>query len=501
MKTGPRGLAESGDPLSHRIALFVATAACLFLIAVQLGWVSPFEYAWGFTLWQYLPPVGSFVLALLLAVLCWPATRARLLLGLAELHGRLAPLRALRWLGMIALPALLWIVRERIYLGDSKILLFALASRDTLFYFPDVGATFLMKSAFDLGRVVGWGGVPALQALICLAAVPALFAFAHVARYLTPNAAWRAFALSLLVLGGVSRIYAGHVEVYSVVLIGLGLYFWASLAHLRGRCGWMLPCLALGIGLWIHLCFLFLIPSLLLLPMMTEPARPLRSRLVQWSTGLTVAAAPMVVFLLLLVVLGLGEDVWLAWAKLVNWSEVEATGRQHYETVWIQLPWEAESGTKYSLYSRLHLKYLGNSFFLLAPSAVPVVLAYAVFATRRLWSTPEAAFLSTASLAMLLYASIVRPVFGPYEWDLFTVTAVCLAALAGHLLASSTPSSALVHLCLLLTGATLLLVAVPWIAVGARAHRDAGPFAIDALHASPDGSFYDDFVRRLEPWL
>jgi hypothetical protein len=503
MTTGPRVAAQPGEPIAHRIALYAAVAFCLFSILVQLGWLSFFQYTWGFTLWQYLPPPLAYGLALLLFALCWRAPRARLLRALSRLRdaSRHRAARPLVWLALLAMPPLLWLTRERIFLGDSKILLFALAKKDTLFYFPDVGATYLIKASFDFGRSFGWGGVAGLQAFVCLTSIPALLCFLRVGSYLAPSAGWAVFATCLMVLGGMPRIYAGHVEVYSVVLIGVGLYFWSSLAYLRGRCRWTLPCLALGLGLWIHFCFLFLIPSLLVLTTIADPGRPPRRRVVQWTFGLAVAALPLIAFLALLVLSGNGRDVVLAVNKLIAWAEV-TSGRELYETVWIQPPWErTETGTKYTLYSWLHLKYLANSFFLLAPAAVPVVLAYAIFSLRRLWSTPEAAFLSTASLAMIVYASIVRPVFGPYEWDLFIVTAICLAALAAHLLAHTSPSASLVHLCVVFVGATVLLVAIPWVMIGTHVHRPAGPFAIDALHASPDGSFYDDFVRKLAPWL
>jgi hypothetical protein len=327
-----------------------------------------------------------------------------------------------------------------------------------------------------------------------------LFCYVKVGTYLAPSRGWAAFATALILLGGVTRIFAGHIEVYSIVLISLGAYFWASLAYLRGRCGWMLPCLALGVGLWVHLCFLFLIPSLLLLPLLAEPPCPWRERMAQWVRGLVVIAIPTLLFFLLLWLTGHGGDLQQALTKMINWSEV-GSGREHYETVWIR-PWgEAESGTKYVLFSRLHLKYLVNSFFLLAPAALPVVFAFGILSFRRFYSTPPATFLSAASLPMIVYASIVRPVFGPYEWDLFTVTAVCLAALAAHLLATLPDSTSLAHLCTVLVGATLLLVTIPWVVVGAFIHQPAGPFAIDALRASPDGSFYETFVRELAPWL
>lgn len=493
---------EPVDRAHHRFASYAVAAFCVLVIPVELGWVPYFQRAWGFTLWQYLPSPIAYLLALSLFVWCWRSPRTYTLRGLARLHEiwQRRSLRPLLWGALLGMPLLLWVLRERIYLGDSKILLFALAAKDTKFYFPDVGATFLMKSAFDLGRTLGVGGVAGLQVLICIAAIPALLCFLRVGAHLTPSKGWAAFATALMVLGGVTRIYAGHIEVYSIVLIGVGAYFWASLAYLRGNCSWSLPCLALGFGLWIHLCFLFLIPSLLVLPLIAEPSLALKPRLIQWTWGLTVTATPMIAFLLGLALAGHADDLVQAGVKLINWAEV-GSGREHYETVWIR-PWgEEESGTKYVLYSRLHLKFLANSFFLLAPAAVPVVLAYAAFSLRRFWSTPQAVFLSTATLPMLVYASIVRPVFGPYEWDLFTVTAVCLAALAAHLLAQPPHTTSLRHLCALLIGATLLLVTIPWVLVGIAAHRVAGPFAIDALHAAPDGSFYDAFVRDLAPWL
>ena len=81
-------------PPAGRWALAVAVSACLLLAAIGLGQAPFLHYAWGFTLWHYLPPAAGYLLAGLLALLCLPAVRGRLIAAAARAWDALGSSRA-----------------------------------------------------------------------------------------------------------------------------------------------------------------------------------------------------------------------------------------------------------------------------------------------------------------------------------------------------------------------------------------------------------------------
>jgi len=500
MTTSAIGGSGAAGSSRAELAMWAAVAASVLLIPIELGWVAALQYAWGFTLWEYLPGAGCVVLTGLVLLFCWRAPREIALRVLRASHGALERPSSwpLRWAAVAVVPALLWMLREREFLGDSKIILYATATSDAAFHFPDIGATYLLQQGFNLGQLLGVGGLNGVQALVCATAALAVLCFAKLGGYLAPSRRRAAFGATLILCGGVMRIFAGHIEVYSFVVVCLGVYLCYAFAYLEGRRNWFALSLAAGVGIWIHLSFLFLLPSLLLLPLLVE-TRPRGELVKQWTLGLVIAAAPIISFFVFMWLGGHASDVEKAWAKLLRWSVVGPTPGGH--EAWIR-PWGKDgAGTRYALFSWRHLKYLANSFFILAPAIVPVVATFALISPRRLVSTPQTAFLSCACATLILYAIIVRPVMGPYDWDLFSITAVSLGALAAHLLTQDLESRPLAQLSILLVAVTLLFVTIPFLIVGIHPGTHRGPFAVDALTGAENGSWETTFEQHLAPWL
>jgi hypothetical protein len=481
-----------------RAYLIVAVLACAALVAVQFGWIPFLRHAWGLNLWQYLPAWASFPLALGVLLLCWTRSRSALLRVVRAVAPRLAARRA-AVLATLAAFGLLWLLRERHFQGDSLILIWTMVKRQAHFFFPEIGATFLLQQASRIGADMGWGAGASVQAVICAFGAAALPLFAWAARYLAPDRGGAAIVAGLMLGGGITRIFAGHVEVYVFLLFFTGAYLATALAYLRGRCHWVWPALAFGGGLWTHLCYLFLLPSLAVLPLLAEPGRRPAWVLQRWVvSGLLTLVPTLLFFAAMLAATGTG-DFAAAWEKLKLWSTVGAT--EGYEA-WLR-PWGEEGpGTRYRILSLAHLKYLGNAFFLLTPALLLLAPILLVRAPRRFLATPEARFLATASLTMVLYTLIVRPVYGPYDWDLFCLAAVIFTALVGHVLVNEVGREAREQLAVLLIGAGALLVTIPFLAINLGPSREAGPFAIDALQREQVLEDADRrFERILEPWL
>ncbi len=470
--------------------LHVAVAAVLLLVPIQLGWVPPLRFAWGFGLWRYLPPPAAWALAGATLLLCVPACRAAVVRAARALEG--AP--HFGWVALALWPVLFWALRERAFLGDARILMYG--SSEIPFEFPDVGATWLFHVGQRAGRALGGSGLGAVQVLVCASGGLAVFCFARFARLLAPD---RAAALVALVLGGgVLRVCFGHVEVYAFVLLAAGAYLWSAVAFLRGHVGLAPPALALGAGLWLHPSFALLLPSLGVAVWLAgrRGERRLAPRL---ALALALAAAPLFAFGLVAAAAGLRAEL-----EAAGRTALEIAGlRENPQVVryLVRLPWQPRvPGADFALLSPSHLKYLANSFFVLAPASLPVLAGFGLFGRSFFTRTPEARFLSSAGAGMLLYALLLRPVWGPYDWDLFSLAAVVFASLGALQLGQAFDGDRFAHLAAVLIGASLLFVTVPLVAIGCGSPRAAGPFA-EGLEAQPGESGWEALQRRIEPWL
>ncbi len=198
-------------------------------------------------------------------------------------------------------------------------------------------------------------------------------------------------------------------------------------------------------------------------------------------------------------VLGHTAELAQALETLRRWSGIEPSPVGH--EAFLRSPFAASgAGTRYAILSAGHVKYLANAFFLLSPQALPVLAGFLLLAPRRLFASRDVVFLVVASLFMLLYALVVRPVWGPYDWDLLSLTAVSLATLAATLLVRTLPDPPLRELGFVLVAGTLLVVTIPFVAIGIAPRHAAGPFAY-GVESAPGESPVDAFERNLGPWL
>lgn len=475
-----------------RDPLAVAAALCFVLAAVGLGWMPLFDRAWAFNLWQYLPGPVAVALAAAVAVLPWRPMRERCLR--AASIGATAAVRLPRpaWIPILA--AAFWLLRERQRYGDSNILLYTAGGSN--FLFPDIGATFLFHLAHEFGDASGVGAVAATQLCVCVAGAFAALGMVRLGAELAPTRDRAAVAAALLLCGGLSRIFFGHVEVYAFVVLCGSVYLWTACAFLNGRGGWLAPSLALGAGLWMHLSFVFLLPAHAVMLASTVP----RSGARRVAASLACICLPTLGFLLAMAAAGRQDELALARQTLVQmagWSP-----DPHAHESWVRTPFEEPGpGTKYVLFSLPHLKYLANAFYLLAPAVGPLLAGFALTRPRALTRSADARFLAAAAAAMSVYAAIVRPVWGPYDWDVFSLTALCWGALVARLLVHELDDRIRPQLAAVAVCASLLLVTAPFVAIGLAPFRPAGLFAEGNLELRPGETDWEAFERRIRPWL
>jgi hypothetical protein len=130
-------------------------------------------------------------------------------------------------------------------------------------------------------------------------------------------------------------------------------------------------------------------------------------------------------------------------------------------------------GTDVVWLSQPHLKYLVNAFSLLIPACLPACLFLLVRRPRVLAADATARWLAVAALPLCLYATLLRPFWGPWDWDLFALTAFVLACLCIRALATLHVAP---ELAVAIIGFQLCFVGVPFLWIGAGTPRDVGPF-------------------------
>jgi hypothetical protein len=460
----------------QRLPVLIAVGTCVLLVPIELGWVPFFRSAWAFNLWQYLPASVAPLFALAALLLCWHKFREFALRVARGVYARTqdSAVRRIGWVALVAMPFVFYLLRERQFLGDS-ILILQFGGR-WWFHVPELGGGFLFRLAFFVGDHLEVERLIMVQGLVCFFGAVAVACFVQLSRYIGSTGGHQALAAAFILCGGVSRVFFGHVEMYAFVLACAGAYFWSAFAFLRGRCSWVVPSIALGIGIWMHLSLTLLIPTLVLLFHQTEQPQAFRHHVKRWAAGLALAAVPTLLFLIVLYAAGQGPHLLVAWRKqaLVILGVEPSPIGWHY---WMFGGGDSPSMSgDYDTSWCWHLKYLANAFFILVPAVIPVVLGFVLFWPRRFFSTPQASFLALASLCTVVYACVLRPFWGSHDWDLFSLTAICLASLAALLLVNWIDDPPLSHLSILLIGASLFFVTIPFLIVGISASRPAGPF-------------------------
>jgi len=468
-------------------------------MAAQRGWLPGTRFAWAFNLWGYLPEWVGYALACGALLLVSARVRATVASAAETLRASIArgPRFAVAFLGYGSLLLAFWLLRERLFLGDSGLLI-TNAQVGSSFIFPEMGTTFLMRAGARLGRALQVGPHPPIQLGIGLCGAIAVAFLLRAARHLAPTDGARVAVVGLVLSGGLMRIFAGHIETYAPLLAAVSAYVWLALECLAGRRSLAAPCLALGVAICLHAVGACLVPSLLVLSALVPQSRARPARTVVQMAVLT--AAPTIILLSTIAFFAPARDFAMAWERVL--LVLGQSSDPHAVRAWVRGWGGAPSiGTDVVWLSWPHLKYLVNAGHLLVPAALPTLLVLTLGAPRRLVASPIAVFLGAAAISGLIYATLLRPFWGPFDWDLFCLTWFMLALLAGHLLAVELDAEPFRHVVTWLIGFQLLFVGIPFLAIGVGVSRPAGPFVpenfqhIDLMPAATPPP------EHLAPWL
>jgi hypothetical protein len=468
-------------------------AAWTLLAALQQGWLPCARGAWAFNLWGYLPGWAPWWLGAVSLSLCAAPVRlaiSRLVSATRRRGG--SPLGEATVCSALTLA--LWLLRERSFSGDSAVLV-TVAHSEHSFVFPEVGATTLLRAIAQLAPLLRLDAIGMMQALSCVCGGAALWLLLRVAREIAPGASAAAVAL-LMLSGGLARVFAGRIEVYAPLLVAVLAYLWLALRALRGGGRCALPGLCLGLAIWVHASAVLLVPSLLALVALRAPAPRGRDGWREIVSLLALAAAPLALFLLAHAALAGGHSLLDAWSRVL---EILGRGDAAEGTRWWLRGWGGAPsiGTDLVWLSVPHLKYLSNSFSLLLPCLLPALAFLLLRRPRALVADAQGRWLAIGAAPLVVYALALRPFWGPWDWDLFSLTALLLGLLCLHALAALRLGPGLAVACI---GFQLCFVGVPFLWIGAGHPRDVGPFGFS-------GFDYDlrlpgrEAEERLRPWL
>ena len=480
--------------------VWLALGCWAALVALQLVRSGPLAYQWAFGLWRYHPAYFGALLGGLALASCMAPVQQRVATAAARLHDAATtlPLPALSALLFVGLTGLLWSCHTRDLYADSPLLVAARVA-GWWFAFPEIGATYLMQWARELGLPFRAGPILPIRLAVCLCGGLMLLLLLGAGRRLVPGPRGGAVAAVYLLTGALILVFAGHVEVYAFQLPAVAGYLWASLAYLDRRCGYWLPALVLGIAVWLHAASLLLAPSLLLLHVLARPDLRPAERLRSVFPALLLGATPLLLFLGLEFAVGHREDLLRALGRAIEvlGGKSDPDAIRWWVRGWGSYP---SVGTDVIFLSPPHLKYLVNAFAMLVPSSVPVLAWFAVRRPSDLWATPLRCFLLAACLPLVAYAVALRPFWGPFDWDLFCLTGFMLGALAVNLLATELPPALSRRVLVWLVAFHLCFVTLPFLVTGLVDGRPAGPYELweRALDPTfPRKMLTDEF----EPWL
>jgi len=490
-------------PVSRSVAFTTATVLVwMVLTLLELGWLPPLRHAWAYNFWQYLPPAASPLLAAAGLAVCVPRVREATIEAARTLaaSARRAPRGVLEMLGFAVVLAGLWLLRERFVLGDSYLLISAVRT-GYVYIFPELGATFLLwVFAHGLGAV-GVDVITSTSLASCVFGAATVLLLARAGTALCGTRPGRAPVLVAIVLSsGLLRVFAGHVEVYPSLIAAASAYLWASAEYMRGRAGLHWPALALGVTVWVHVAGVLLAPSLAALPWIVRRGASASDRLRDLVQSALAAGLPVAVFLLLAWAFGPQAEFDRLVQKVL---EVVGLSRAAEATSWwVRFSSDTPAptlGIAYVFLSFAHLKYLANAFHVLAPAAIAVVATTLLLAPGRL-RAPEALFLIVATLPQLAYSLVLRPFWGPFDWDLFSGPAFFLAVLAAWLVCTMPSRRDFAHVGTVVVGFQLLYVGAPFVALAMGTPREAGPF-VPAAFSIEIGQPAPTRDERIAPWL
>jgi tetratricopeptide (TPR) repeat protein len=258
----------------------------------------------------------------------------------------------------------------------------------------------------------------------------------------------KVLAFVVLVSMGSIQFFFGYIESYSLVYVGIMVYFLLSFLYFRGRCGFFFPCLALLFSISLHLSAVYLLPSLIYLHLVNSQKERMQF---SFTKILNVA------FILLLV----GASFVILINKNPNPTNVSS----------YLIPLAGKENDPYSLFSGAHLVDMINEQLLLSPVGIVLWVVVIFFVGKINFKDKMFTFFIIVTLFSFLIAFLMDPKLGyARDWDLFSSTGLGYTLLGIYLLFSYFRESKIKKLnyIILALASTALFSTLPWIYVNAQ---------------------------------
>jgi len=435
-----------------------AFACWLLLFAITYEYLPALRYAWGFRLLRYHPDWAAWGLTGIALLFTTDEARRGAIAGarrLASLAGAV-PARARDPLLFALVLAGLWAIHERALLGNSY-LLFRVIHQPTDRLFPETGGAWVLRTSYEAVQALGLRPVLSIQLVHCAAGAATVLFVVRAARLALPEGRPAGLVAALVFAGGLGVALAGRFETHVLAIAASAAGLWLALRFARGQTGLAPAALASGLAAWLEPLCLLALPGLLLLPRLCGRRLPASAALAVLPVGL--------------------YAVYLLVANPTDLPFAQVLGQGLLASHQLVRGWGggASVGTDVVFLSLPQLKYLVNALFVLAPAALPLLVGLLARGGRRAFAAPEVSFVALTAAGLAIGSLLRRPVWGPFDWDLFAVTALWLAFLAAVLLARVEAPAIRSQVVAGLVGLQLCFVAVPLAALGREARVDAGP--------------------------
>ena len=418
-------------------ALLYALAAFTVVVVPLLPRETLERHAWAFLHFAELPGVARIGLcAVVLACAhAFGPSHARRVVRAAQRVATARP-RAAVAAAAAASFALFWIFRDTNFeLGDSALLIRAL-TRDVhagsfRIRFDEPLELYVHSVTYAwLHRLAGWDVARSYALVSAIAGVAAVGALIAYCARLTPRLEGRILAFALFVTSGFFALFFGHVENYTLVMLGLIVFLLIADMVLAGRVPLFWAAFTLSLSLCLHALAGFFLPSLawLWIELRAQGRGGLRD-LVMAGVGL---AIPVVATFALSASLGVGP---------------EQVGNTHAAALkFIPLLDRDYANFQYSFLAPGHIAAVLNQLTL---TALPGLLAILVAMWQHVAGARGDALLDARGRFLVAFAACGQflaltwnPDLGPYrDWDLFAVVGLGYAAL-GSCLVSRVPGAA-----------------------------------------------------------
>ncbi|MDP8246125.1 MAG: hypothetical protein P9L94_18725 [Candidatus Hinthialibacter antarcticus] len=325
------------------------------------------------------------------------------------------------WILAVIAVFVLWLARsQNISLDGFDWLRFTVPPKHWVLYLREPLGLLIFRAAAYWGiKLPHWDPYCSITLVTILCGVVTTFLLGRVSGWVAPKPFAAPLVLLLVSCCGYTQVFAGNIEIYAVLHVGLALFLYAAMKYVRDDWPAWAPGLAFGILFCIHLSAGWWIPAFLLLPLLKYYKRGAAEKpFYDVSLLYTSALLFIGVFWMFLLQHGYNGNVERMVAHFFS-DQVMYVG--------------TDAAMFRPIQDYLTPDYyltMANEFFYLAPAAV--VLLPVIFLGFRRWGTvdPVLAWIGCLAFFYFAYSITWRPdrLF-PIDWDLFsglTVPAVLL---------------------------------------------------------------------------